>query len=88
MVLSPLEEGDRREYDRWFGHLTSVLMVPAAAAGTMGGAVRMNAGASGQEIGNLVRSLKGVTFEVNEGEIVALIGANGMGKTTLVRAIS
>lgn len=38
VLLSPLEEGDRREYDRWFGHLTSVLMVPAAAAGTMGGA--------------------------------------------------
>lgn len=31
--------------------------------GTMGGAVRMNAGASGQETGNLVHSLKGVTFD-------------------------
>ena len=33
-------------------------------------------------------SLKGVSFAVKEGEIVTLIGANGAGKSTTLRAIS
>ncbi len=35
-----------------------------------------------------IHALKGINFEVNEGEIVSLIGANGAGKTTSLRAIS
>lgn len=33
-------------------------------------------------------ALRGVSFEVNEGEIVSLIGSNGAGKTTALHAIS
>ena len=33
------------------------------------------------------QALDGVSLEVNEGEIVAIIGANGAGKTSLIRAI-
>ncbi len=35
-----------------------------------------------------IRALQGVSFEVDEGEIVCIIGANGAGKSTTLRAIS
>ncbi len=35
-----------------------------------------------------IHAIKGVSFEVNEGEIVTLIGANGAGKSTTLKAIS
>ncbi|HEX9596017.1 MAG TPA: ABC transporter ATP-binding protein, partial [Anaerolineales bacterium] len=35
-----------------------------------------------------IEALKGVSLEVNEGEIVTLIGANGAGKSTTLRTIS
>ena len=35
-----------------------------------------------------IEALKGISFDVEEGEIVTLIGANGAGKSTTLRAIS
>ncbi len=35
-----------------------------------------------------IHAIKGVSFEVNEGEIVALIGANGAGKSTILKTVS
>ena len=35
-----------------------------------------------------IQAVKGVTFEVFEGELVSLIGANGAGKTTTLKAVT
>ena len=35
----------------------------------------------------VIRALKGISFQVNEGEIVSLIGANGAGKTTMMQSV-
>ena len=35
----------------------------------------------------VICALKGISFEVNEGEIVTLIGANGAGKTTMMQSV-
>jgi branched-chain amino acid transport system ATP-binding protein len=36
----------------------------------------------------MIQAIKDISFEVNEGEIVTLIGANGAGKSTILRTIS
>ena len=36
----------------------------------------------------MIHAIKGVSFEVNKGEIIALIGANGAGKTTILHTIT
>ena len=36
----------------------------------------------------MINAVRGVNFEVNQGEIVSLIGANGAGKSTILRTIS
>ncbi len=35
-----------------------------------------------------IQALKGVTFDINQGEIISIIGANGAGKSTLMKCIS
>lgn len=36
----------------------------------------------------LIQAIKGVSFHVEEGEVIALIGANGAGKTTILHTIT
>ena len=36
----------------------------------------------------MIAALKGISFEVNEGEVIALIGANGAGKTTTIKLLT
>ncbi|MGL5434123.1 MAG: ABC transporter ATP-binding protein [Lachnospiraceae bacterium] len=36
----------------------------------------------------VIQAIKGISFDVNQGEIIALIGANGAGKTTILQTIT
>ena len=36
----------------------------------------------------VIEAIKGISFEVNKGEVIALIGANGAGKTTTLHTVS
>ena len=36
----------------------------------------------------VIEAIKGIDFEVNKGEVIALIGANGAGKTTILHTVS
>ena len=36
----------------------------------------------------VIQAIKGISFEVNQGEVIALIGANGAGKTTTLHTVT
>ena len=36
----------------------------------------------------IIKAIKGISFDVNEGEVIALMGANGAGKTTILHTIT
>ncbi len=36
----------------------------------------------------VIQAIKGISFDVNQGEVIALIGANGAGKTTTLQTIT
>ena len=36
----------------------------------------------------VIQALKGISFHVDQGEVIALIGANGAGKTTILHTVS
>ncbi len=60
---------------------------PGARQATAGGQVLLKV--SGLRVGyGGIQAVKGVDFEVREGELVSLIGSNGAGKTTTMKAIT
>lgn len=36
----------------------------------------------------VIQAIKGISFQVNQGEVIALIGANGAGKTTILHTVT
>ena len=36
----------------------------------------------------MIQAIKGISFEVNQGEVIALIGANGAGKPTTLHTVT
>jgi len=58
---------------------------PAAAAGVVAPLLDVK---DVQTFYGSIQALKGISLEVNEGEIVTLIGANGAGKSTTLRSIN
>ena len=85
IIASGAPESVRRDsgvIEAYLGEESSVALASASAAGETLLAVRgLHAGYGGSEV------LQGVDLEVGAGEVVSLLGRNGMGKTTLVRTV-
>ena len=69
--------------------MTTVTTTPAASTGDISGAGTALLTISGLEVSyGGIRALRGIDLHVGAGEVVSLIGANGAGKSTTLRAIS
>ena len=69
--------------------MTTVTTTPAASTGDISGAGTALLTISGLEVSyGGIRALRGIDLHVGTGEVVSLIGANGAGKSTTLRAIS
>ena len=69
--------------------MTAVTATPAASSGATSGASTALLTISGLEVAyGGIRALQGIDLHVGTGEVVSLIGANGAGKSTTLKAIS
>src|SRR5262245_46388975 len=76
-------QADGRVIEAYLGRARQAPIAPARAAGDV------LLGLEGVSAGyGAIRALHDVSLAVGEGEIVAVIGANGAGKTTALRAVS
>ena len=86
----------RAEYRTLFHRLVNLAPDPIGLGGHSAGELSAVAGGSDvllrvralESSYGRIKALKGIDLEVRRGEIVALVGANGAGKTTFLRALS
>ncbi|MFW6183120.1 MAG: ABC transporter ATP-binding protein [Chloroflexota bacterium] len=76
--------GLAEDFDRLSDQLLHMVTAPARRAGKM---LRGQA-ASAAELDETIWALKDISFEVNHGEVVGVIGRNGAGKSTLLKVLS
>ena len=68
---------------------TETLTPPATTTTAKGATGKVLLKVSGLKVGyGGIQAVKGVDFEVHEGELVSLIGSNGAGKTTTMKAVT
>ncbi len=91
-------EKAKAEFRELFHRIASLAPESIGLGAHSAGALQAGAAAAGDEVLLTVRevessygrikALKGVSLEVRRGELVALVGANGAGKTTFLRTLS
>ena len=72
----------------WAGRKAAIMLRQPAGAGASGAAVALLSLRNIETSYGPIAAIRGVSLDVEEGAIVAVLGANGAGKTTVLKTIS